>query len=228
MTLAAQDSKTLISIDATAVVAGMSMQVLMERAGMALAQKIAASVDKKQKILFLTGSGNNAGDGYVACRHLANKGYEVSILLTEQPSSETSKTNLKLLKHMNVAIREWEGDESLSPYDVLIDCLLGYNQNRAPEGAIGEATKLARESGKDVIACDIPTGINATTGEVYENHLPAKRTISFAAPKKAFEKEEAKKICGEITIIGIGIPGFIYRQNGLTQGSYLVEGEEQF
>jgi len=224
MTLTPLDKNQLRALDATALLIGLTTEQLMERAGLELARFIEERTPKNHSILFLCGPGNNGGDGIVACRHLINKGYQASILLSKKQLSPAATHNLKILKHMNTPIYEWGPSFSFTPYDVLIDCLLGYNQSAPPRGNIADIIIKARKNNKQVYACDIPTGINATTGETYEPHLPARATLSLAAPKKAFTNHQARNACGDITITGIGIPAIVYEQLGLRRGEYLVEG----
>ncbi len=227
MKLTALTREQLQALDATASVISLSPEQLMERAGMELAAWIEEKTDKNKNVLFVCGTGNNGGDGLVACRHLYNRGYNTSVLLIRKDLKEKLlQSNLRVLEHMNIPVMTPERGIPFSPFDVIVDCILGYGQKGEPRDDLVEIIKNINRSGKEIFACDIPTGIDATTGKVAKNHVKAKATLSFAAPKKAFEEEEAREACGEITIVGIGIPKIVYEQMGLKKGSYLVEGKK--
>ena len=225
MALAALTRQQLKSLDATAATAGLSASVLMERAGMALAEFLEQRTSGEDSLLFLIGTGNNGGDGLVAARHLSHAGRRVSVLLAGEPRSLESRTNRKLVEHMGIPVQRWEEGFSMTPYDVVVDCLLGYSQRGAPEGAVAAVVEAARE--KTCLACDLPTGVDANTGAVSEPCLRAQATLSFSAPKEGFHNPEAQAACGEITIAGIGIPAFAYRLI-IPAGEFLIEGTRQY
>lgn len=227
MVLAAMTKEQLKNLDATATTIGFTMEVMMERSGMVLAEFLSQKVIDGQTVLFLCGPGNNGGDGYAAARHVHQKGVPVSILLSEAPKTIAAKSNKKIVEHMGIPVKQWQKGFSFTPYDIIVDCLLGYGQNRAPEGVVAEIVIAAKESGKTCYACDLPTGIDGNTGNVHETYLPAKETLSLAAPKKGFCQEEACSACGKITIAGIGIPLFVYELI-IPGGEFLIEGTTSY
>ena len=154
MALKPLSRKMLKALDATAVAAGFSTLQLMERAGFELASILEAHLDKSKTVLFLCGPGNNGGDGFVACRHLINKGFSASVLLATEKRSETAELNLKILKSMNASINSWEKSFSFSPYDVLVDCVLGYSQRGELKEPVASLIAKAKKANKEVIACD--------------------------------------------------------------------------
>lgn len=227
MTLTAMTKEQLKNLDATASTVGISTDVLMERAGMMLAEFLREHVRADQTVLLLCGPGNNGGDGYVAARHLTHQGIAVSVAMSQEPTSAVAKKNKKLVEHMGIPVKQWEKGFSFTPYDVLVDCLLGYGQEKAPTGIIADIVVAAQESGRDVYACDIPTGVDANDGVLYEPHISAKQTVSFAAPKQGFMNLDAQSACGTITITGIGIPAFVYKLI-IPVGDFLIEGTSQY
>lgn len=216
----------LKGMDAIAALIGLDETRLIERVGIEFSQTLMQSIKKEQSILFICGSGNNGEDGLSCARHLTNKGYTVSVLLTKAKTKRS--TNAKILDHMNIPIHIWSKDFSLTPYDVIIDCMLGIGQIKTAQKTIKEIVQKVKEDKKRVIACDIPTGINATTGEVFDTSLAAELTVSFAAPKKAFDNQKVKQICGKILIVGIGIPKQVYEQLGLKENEYIIEGVKTY
>ncbi len=224
MKLTPLPSKTLKNLDATAATAGLNPCVLMERAGMALAAFLEGRLKGKEKVCFLCGPGNNGGDGFVAARHLAHKGFPVEVICTSKRRKGVAKDNRRLLDVVGVPLHDWEDRPNIEGYDVLVDCLLGYGPDSEPRGAVAEVVEKARATKATVYACDTPTGLGTDTGEVYENHLACEATVTFSAPKQGFSKKMAKAVIGEVVVVGIGIPAQVYEQNGLKKGTFLIEG----
>lgn len=216
--------KQMKMLDATAFASGFSTIQLMESAGIEIAGILSQKYSSETTFLFMCGSGNNGGDGLVACRQLVNKGYQASVLLSSEKLSEAAKHNLKLVEHMGVPINVWKKNFEFSPYDVLVDCLLGYSQKGELRDPLTFLVPKARNANKRIIAVDIPTGLDATTGKLADMYLPADLTISLAAPKKGFDKKP--DVCGEILVVGIGIPAFVYKHLGLED--FLVEGVKTY
>lgn len=209
-------------LDATADVAGFKTNILMERAGMEFAHFLGKRSSEKDSLLFVCGSGDNGGDGFAAARQMAHKGYIVSVLVLGKSTKNDANTNRKILEHMKIPLLSWKEGFSFTPYDIIIDCLLGYGQKGAPQGELVKIIDAIGTSNKEIYACDVPSGMDVDSGELFTPHITAKATCSFAAPKQGFEK--GMSACGEITVVGIGIPGFVYEQIGIPEGEYLVEG----
>ena len=204
MALTSLTSEKLKNLDATAHTAGLRPCVLMERAGMALADFLRERLTGKERVGFLCGPGNNGGDGFVAARHLAHHGVEVEIVCTSKRRKGEAKDNRRLLGAVGVPVHAWRDGADLSRYDVLVDCLLGYGQDAAPHGTVAEVIEAARATTAKVYACDTPTGLGTDTGEAFEPHLT-----------------------GDIIVAGIGIPAQVYEQIGLKKGTFLVEGTKR-
>jgi NAD(P)H-hydrate epimerase len=209
-------------LDATADVAGFKTNILMERAGMEFAKFLDIRLSQKNSLLFVCGSGDNGGDGFVAARQMVHKGYQVSVLVLSKSTKADAATSRKILEHMKVPVLEWKKGFSFIPYDIIIDCLLGYGQKDAPKDDFADVISAIMNSHKEIYACDVPSGMDVDTGELFTPHIKAIATCSFAAPKKGFI--HALDACGEIYVVGIGIPSFVYEQIGLPDGEYLVEG----
>ncbi|MBN1275331.1 NAD(P)H-hydrate epimerase [Candidatus Woesearchaeota archaeon] len=224
MALTAMTCEQLRNLDVTAATAGFPEELLAERSGLELARFLEERVRREETLLFMCGPGNNGGDGLSAARHLANKGYGVSVLLSGAARSAVTARGLKMLDVLRVPVHVWEEGFSFTPYDVVVDCLLGCGQDGEPRGAVRSI--VLGVQGKRSFACDLPTGVHCDTGEVYDAHVQAEATLSLAAPKKAFLEEGARRACGDITVVGIGIPAVIYEQVGVR--ACLVEGQARF
>ncbi|MCX6369350.1 MAG: NAD(P)H-hydrate epimerase, partial [Armatimonadetes bacterium] len=142
---------------------GVPAVCLMESAGEALARACAGA----QRVAFLCGKGNNGGDGFVAARHLAVAGKEITVLLAgeEKEIRGAAATHFVALRHCGVKIVPLK-EAVLLGYDLLVDCLLGTGATGAPRGVIAEAIAVANASKIPILACDIPSGVGADTGEI--------------------------------------------------------------
>lgn len=178
---------------------------LMEAAGRALAEAT-AEVAGPGPIRVVCGKGNNGGDGLVAARHLVESGYEVEVLSLWDPetASPDSKTNFRLLEGVEVL----EGPGALGRLagsGAVIDAVLGTGFEGEPRSPVSEAIGAINDSGCPVVACDIPSGANASTGEA-GLAVRARRTVTFHGLKVGHVIAPAKHLCGEVVVADIGIP----------------------
>lgn len=189
--------------DQLAIEGGTSGLELMERAGKAVADH-AARLAGDRSIVVLCGPGNNGGDGYVAARYLQNHGYRVRIAALGDPKDLTgdARTNYK----------RWDGViEPLWPIVleedcIVIDALFGAGLTRDIEEPITTVLNAARDLGLPSIAVDLPSGLNGNTGDVQGTALPATETVTFFRKKPGHLLYPGRGLCGEITVIDIGIP----------------------
>ena len=178
---------------------------LMEAAGRALAE-VTADFAAPGPIRVVCGKGNNGGDGLVAARHLVESGYEVEALMLWDPEtlSPDAQVNFRLLEGVEVL----EGDGALGRLPgsgAIIDAVLGTGFEGAPRSPVSEAIEAINGSGCPVVACDIPSGTNASTGEA-GLAVRAGRTVTFHGLKLGHVVSPAKHLCGEVTVAEIGIP----------------------
>lgn len=203
-------------LDDLAIKSGLEIRQMMELAGWnILAVMNQLRIPKDAKIVVVCGKGNKGGDGLSAARHLINHGWEVSIVLLSNELAPDPEHHLNLLKKMNVSVVNYSKEESTSAInssDVIVDALIGYHLKGVPRGDYAEIIRVINKAGKKVIAYDIPTGIDATTGECFGPCIKADATLTLALPKKAFENEAAKKNSGQIFLADIGIPATLYDQ----------------
>jgi NAD(P)H-hydrate epimerase len=200
-------------VDDIAVERGISIMQLMENAGYQMAEFI--SQKAKGQILFLIGKGNNGGDGLVAARHLLNFGFQVSILIADD-LNDLGKQQLNILQNMGIR----EVDHFIHP-DWIIDCLIGYALKGNPRDRYAELIEKANECRAKIIACDLPSGMDANTGEKANPCIKADYTITLALPKKCFENKKVEKYYGEVWLAYISIMDVVYQELG-------IEGFEVF
>ena len=181
-----------------AVDSGTSVQQLMERAGAALAEA-AYRFGGGMPVLILCGPGNNGGDGYVAARHLADRGVSVRVAALGDPRSEAAIW----------ARSQWagtvEGLETAAGAPMLIDCLFGTGLKYGLEQAVSDRLLTLADQARLVIACDLPSGIEADSGALLSPAPRADVTLTFGALKPAHRLAPAIHRCGRVVLADIGI-----------------------
>ena len=182
--------------------------ILMEHAGVAVVDVVRSLVRPEEgAVVIVCGSGNNGGDGLVAARHLANKGYPVAVYLAKAPEQfkGDALSNLKMLRHFPVLIKEFS-EFPVDTVSIVIDALLGTGTKGEITGTCREAIDCLNRCGKPIIAVDIPSGIDADTGEILGAAVKASLTVTMALPKKGMLAPAAKDHCGKVIVADIGIP----------------------
>ena len=175
---------------------------LMERAGRAVAD--AASRFPGRRVVVVAGPGNNGGDGFVAARLLAERGYAVRLCLAGD------RTRLK--GDAARAAARWTAPvEPASPAaltgcDLIIDALFGAGLDRPIEGPPRALIDAINGSGHPVVAVDLPSGINGTSGAVMGVAVKATRTVTFFRRKPGHVLLPGRLHCGPIDVADIGIP----------------------
>lgn len=190
---------------------GMSEALLMENAGGALAEEAVRLASPSGRFLVLCGRGNNGGDGLVAARKLAGQGRVVLLEMVggqEELKGEVQR-NLAAVRMAGVAVAAVPADFPAGPGDVVVDALFGTGLNREPQGAHAEAiNRMAewRARGARVLAADLPSGLNADTGQAFDPCVQADATVAFGHLKVGQVVEPGAQLCGELKVADIGLP----------------------
>jgi ADP-dependent NAD(P)H-hydrate dehydratase / NAD(P)H-hydrate epimerase len=182
---------------------------LMESAGRAVAEAAARHRPSGCRVVVVAGPGNNGGDGFVAARLLAERGYRVQVLLVGEAG--------KLKGDAALAAKKWRGSVvaaapgALAGADIVIDALFGAGLDRPVEGlarAMIDAMNIDAMNAQSapVIAVDLPSGINGTSGAVMGTAVKARATVTFFRKKPAHLLIPGRLHCGEISVADIGIP----------------------
>ncbi|MFW6013955.1 MAG: NAD(P)H-hydrate epimerase [Candidatus Nanoarchaeia archaeon] len=175
-----------------------SNEMMMELAGYRLAEFIRDNF-REREILIATGKGNNAGDGLCAARHLLNFGFSVNIFLASPELCENSLKHLRIAKTLCIPLVN-----TLENHKLVLDCIFGYNLKGKPKEPFSEAIK-AMNKNKKIIACDIPSGIDADEGIIHEPYVKATHILFLGMPKVGCKKLKAKKFVADI-----GVPKKLY------------------
>lgn len=168
--------------------------------------------------MILVGPGNNGGDGLALARHLIIEGKKVFVYMLKEPKTSEAIENLKILKKLTDNIYFHKDGKydimkfCLEEYDLCLDAVFGNGLKRNLEGDIKEIISLVNKKAKNIVSIDIPSGLDANTGEILGISVKANKTIAIHNIKIGMENS---KTTGEIEVIKIGIPSedFKAREN---------------
>lgn len=211
---------------------------LMERAGEAVAREVERLCDEAP-VTVLCGKGNNGGDGFVVARLLRERGRHVAVVSVAPPEelSGDARTNLERLSGPPVLRLDgtpWEGPvagpaaaehrDVLPPGGLAVDALLGTGFSGAPHGAVADAIVAICRCGDPVLSVDVPSGVDASSGEVQGPAVSAAATVSFHAGKPGLWVNPGKAHAGRVVVADIGIPrgAPVQAQAGLIDAAVLA------
>lgn len=177
---------------------------LMERAGIGLARVTAEAADAGP-IRIVCGKGNNGGDGLVVARLLRQDGREVDVLAVGDLSETKGDARANLDRLPGDPPREFE-PSALDGSAAVVDAMLGTGFEGEPREPVAGAIAAINECGTTVVACDVPSGVNASTGEVEADAVRAAATATFHGPKIGLQVDPGKGHAGRVEVIEIGIP----------------------
>ena len=212
---------------------GVDVLQLMELAGQAIAafarEHVLGSALGKQ-VIVLAGSGGNGGDGMVAARLLNAWGARPVVWLSHDAAMLRGAAAHQLQSRL-IAL----GLPVLSPpapaepialpgADLLIDALLGFGLSGPPSGASARLIAAANAHAAPVLAVDLPSGLDARTGEPYDPCVRADATLTLALPKTGLLAQAARPFVGELFVADIGVPAAAYARAGVTVGPMFSKG----
>lgn len=189
--------------------------VLMQRAAHGLANAVIAELRSRGRRLYgssvavLAGKGNNGGDGLFAAAHLAGRGMRTTAVLASGSAHPEALAAFERAGGRVHTLTEANGGELAAlagRADVVIDALLGTGAQGGPRGAAAElVARLARGNRGLVVACDVPSGVNADTGEAADPVLPADLTVTFGGAKAGLLADPGADFAGRVHVVPIGI-----------------------
>lgn len=204
---------------------GILLIQMMENAGRNLAVVARALLGGSalgKRIVVLAGPGGNGGGGLVAARHLAVAGAEVHAVLATPRArlAEVPAHQAAALEAMGVPLAS-DGPLGATA-DLIIDALLGYNQNGAPRGRAAEL--LAEADGGHVLSLDTPSGLELEREEAHPGTPNALATVTLAAPKKALRSNKARAHVGRLVVADISVPPAVYATVGADRAPDFSDG----
>lgn len=175
----------------------------MEAAGWAVAGTVEAPA------AVVCGVGNNAGDGLAAARHLHRWGRLASVSCVDAGRLHgPAAKELDALHRLGVDVSD---ELELGDAEWIVDAIFGTGLSRAPEGRFKQWIEAINESGKTVLAVDVPSGLDAETGVAYSPTVRATMTLALGLPKPGLSQ-----VGGRVVVADIGIPTEAYAAVGIT------------
>lgn len=180
---------------------------LMERAARALNVAIARHYGLERTVCFACGPGGNGGDGYACARMYAKLGGKCALFPASPPRTPDAIENRE--SALAMGIPELAPDADAPAPDIWVDALYGTGLSRAPEGpaaALIRRMNADRRLGAQVVAVDIPSGLNGLNGAAFEPCVAADLTVTFQFEKTGHRLADGLDACGKIEVADIGIP----------------------
>ncbi|MEO8477496.1 MAG: NAD(P)H-hydrate dehydratase [Actinomycetota bacterium] len=212
------------ALDRATQEAGTPAGALMERAGRAVARAVVdlAGGVYGRRCVVVCGKGNNGGDGLVAARHLSRWGMRVTVFAVEPTDAlgEPAAGNLRALDDVGVSVRDWSPaslSHELARADVAVDAIFGTGFRGFPEDEWAQAIAALNEGPAPIVAVDIPSGVNGTTGAVEGAGVRAELTVTFGAAKVGVMMLPGANLAGAVRVVDIGFPEGI-----VNAGAFLV------
>jgi len=196
---------------------------MMENAGRNLAElaiRMGGRGLRDRDVVVLCGAGNNGGGGMVAARHLHNRGIKVSAILIpeEQRLKEIPAHQWKILKKMSLSSMDGSNYPLQKPA-LIIDALIGYGLQGNPRPQVANWIEWANEIGTPILALDVPSGLDTSTGAPGEPCIRATATLTLALPKTGLVSPQAEPFVGELYLADISVPPELYLGLGIETSS---------
>jgi NAD(P)H-hydrate epimerase len=190
--------------DQAAVKAGVPSHQLMENAGCAVADAARKIVAPGARILVLCGPGNNGGDGFVAARHLKRASYDVRLYLLGD-KADLKGDAAEMARGWDGPVRAMDPDATESMH-LVIDAMFGAGLSRPLDGVAADMVAAVNALGKPVIAVDVPSGLDGSTGIALGPVIQATHTVTFFRRKPGHLLMPGRALCGLTSVADIGIP----------------------
>jgi NAD(P)H-hydrate epimerase len=193
---------------------GPNLYQMMENAGRNLASmtiRLLGPGWRNDTIVVLAGTGGNGGGGICGARHLATRGGEVTVVVSNEAGLRPVPAQ-QLATYRGTDGRVVGSDElgGLDP-SLIVDAVIGYSLSGPPQGAALHMIEWALSQETTVLSLDVPSGIDSTTGLAPGTHIIASQTMTLALPKTGLDVAAV----GDLWLADIGIPGETYRRAGL-------------
>jgi NAD(P)H-hydrate epimerase len=189
---------------------------MMENAGRNLAhlarERFLGGDPRGKKVAVLAGTGGNGGGALVCARRLHNYGALVEVFVTRPDADFTPipAHQLDILRRMKVAVAPAEAVTQTGPPDLIIDGIIGYSLKGDPRIVAGDLIRWANRQDVPILALDTPSGVDTTTGVVFEPAIKATATMTLALPKAGLRAPGVEERVGELYLADISVPPQLY------------------
>ena len=189
---------------------------MMENAGRNLAHlariRFFEGDPRGKAVIILAGVGGNGGGALVCARRLHNWGANIQVYITK-PEAELAPIpahQLDILHRMKVPVSQAEAVQQAYPSDLIVDGVIGYSLKGNPTGTAADLIRWASAQSVPILALDTPSGVDTTSGTVFEPAIQATATMTLALPKKGLKENNVSKYVGELYLADISVPPSLY------------------
>ena len=213
---------------------GVELIQMMENAGRNLAllarERFLGGDPTGKTVVVLAGSGGNGGGALVCARRLVGWGATVEVILSRSDDAFGSVPGhqLSILRKMDVWCHNAGEIDTSSSVDVVVDGLIGYSLQGSPRGTAVDLIRWANQQDSPVLSLDVPSGVDAGSGEIFDPAIRAAATLTLALPKAGLRTTDAEHLVGELYLADIGVPPSLYASPSLalpTVGPLFATGE---
>jgi NAD(P)H-hydrate epimerase len=195
---------------------GLDLLQMMENAGRNLTVCAIELLNGKEAsvVTILAGSGGNGGGGICCARHLHNRGYQVNLIFSKAANQlkGAAVQQWQILQQAGlIPVSKADTTTAIQNTDLVIDALIGYSLQGAPRGRNAELIELANRHATTILSLDMPSGMDAATGETPGAFIQPQFTLTLALPKIGLKNQEA----GKLILGDIGIPPQVYKSLGI-------------
>jgi NAD(P)H-hydrate epimerase len=201
---------------------GIDLIQMMENAGRALAHlarlRFCDGDPRGKHIVVLAGSGGNGGGALVCARRLHNYGARVSVYTTKEDGgfSGVPAHQLKILRRMGVPVNPATALTTAQPATLIVDGIIGYSLQGAPRDQAADLIRWANAQEAPILALDVPSGVDTTSGTVYAPAIAATATLTLALPKEGLRTPGVAHQTGELYLADISVPPQLYARPPLS------------
>lgn len=187
---------------------GLALVQMMEHAGRGLAATVLERAGDAP-VTVMAGNGGNGGGGLACSRHLANRDVDVRVVLDRAPEKLDGVTaeQLRILQSMDVPVA---APEQPVIEGAVVDALIGYGLQEAPRGRAETLIEAVTPRDDPVVSLDVPSGVDATTGDRPGAAVEPDLTVSLALPKTGLSSVD-----GDVRLVDLSIPATVYERHGL-------------
>ncbi len=191
---------------------------MMENAGRNLAvlarERFLGGNPQGKKIAIMAGTGGNGGGVLVAARWLHNAGADVQVFLatSHERLTPVPAHQLDILLRMGVPVSPVDDVKSATQPDLIIDGIIGYSLSGAPHGSAAILIQWANASKSPILSLDVPSGLDTSSGTVFDPAIRATATVTLALPKHGLRSNNAVDYVGELYLANISVPTKLYEQ----------------
>ncbi|WP_114239439.1 NAD(P)H-hydrate dehydratase [Dyella sp. C9] len=184
---------------------------LMERAAAAALVCLRAHWPQARRIAVYCGVGNNGGDGFLLAALAREAGLHAEVVALGESRGEDAQRARRVFEQAGGVVHVWRGQPVLPDAQVQVDALFGTGLQRALAPDVAQLVQQIHAVGTPVLALDVPSGVNADTGEVPGTAVRADVTVSFIAAKRGLHTGQAPGYVGQLQLDPLGLPDALWQ-----------------